>query len=153
MKQQQSTVTLTGRGRRGLPLSFTSHSSVLCLSPSSTSVMLSDKTFPGKMQHTGLLTLDREPTQISVHITGKSNLGNQCYWSIYRSRNDSKDSCITKAHPSMGDSSQTGNLNHTTQPAGSSTAQGVSFRSTLVQTPCRQMICCESLLQLNFIFV
>lgn len=45
-------------------------------------VLLGDKTFPGKTQNTSLLTP-----------------GPKVQWS----RDDSKTSCITKAHPSMGD--------------------------------------------------
>ena len=73
--------------------------------------------------------------QTQVQIPPKSNLVNQyVYWGYlpeyrggvtHRSRNDSY---VTKVHPS----SQTGNLEHTAQPVGSSTGWKVSFPAASV---------------------
>ena len=63
------------------------------------------------MQHTMLLTLDREPTQISMQVQlGEPVSVTEVFIGAEMTQ---KISCITKAHPSMDDSSQTGYLNHT----------------------------------------
>lgn len=75
-----------------------------------------------------LLTPDRDSTTHQVRIPPKSNLVNQCVLLVLLIRiwvknyllgqKQLRDSCITKANPSMGDSSR--KLEHTAWPTGSS---------------------------------
>ena len=80
---------------------------------------LCDKPFPGEMQHTCLLTPDRN-LMTRVWTLPKSSLANhEFYWGYLKEQQKGpKDSYITKAYSSTGENSQkTGNLGHTVQPA------------------------------------
>ena len=58
-----------------------------------------------------------------------------------------KDSCITKAHPSMFDSTQAGNLKHTAQLAGNSTGWSILLGGLVVlnlQLVWSQRLLCSS---------
>lgn len=92
--------------------------------------------------HTHLLTSERNPVtnQRKYRLSPKSNLLKQCVllgllagvWmkGYLQEQKLLKDSCITKTHSTMGDSSQKlKSLEHTPQPVGSSQVWRASFPS------------------------
>lgn len=101
-----------------------------------------DSISPGEMQHTGLLTPDREPTTDQSSESTKSNLVNQLVllgslteiWmrSCLQAQKWLKDSYITEVYPSMGGS--IGNLERTPQPEHSLTHWSLFQVTQLVLT-------------------
>lgn len=79
-------------------------------------LLLCDKTFPGEMLHTYLFTPDRDPMTDQSMMPPKTNLVNPfglkglfmtvCAVDYLQEQKWLKDKCITKAHPSLGDSPQ-----------------------------------------------
>jgi hypothetical protein len=96
-------------------------------------------TIPGEIWTSSLIP-DREPTTDQSTDATKLSEPMNFIGVTYRNMSEGylqeqkwlKDSCITKVHPSMGDSSHRGTLKHTAQSAGSSTGLRVSFPSSTV---------------------
>ena len=76
---------------KGLLKPFNYFGGSVCVSLSSVTFLLRDKTFPGEIQHTSLLNLDKEPTTDLIADTTKVPLGEPvCLIGItnIKSRND-----------------------------------------------------------------